>query len=84
MRTIFPNENDGATESRTDSAQSSTESEAQKVKFPKIIQHRRFEARIYGKTENYPFYRVAYKAAPPWNDGNDTNKRNDKMITTRS
>jgi integrase len=33
------------------------------VKFPKVIRHRRFEATIYGKGKNYPYYRLAYYAA---------------------
>ena len=34
-----------------------------KVKFPKVIRFRRVEATIYGKTENYPFYRLVYYVA---------------------
>lgn len=33
------------------------------MKFPKVIKHRRFEATIYGKGKNYPYYRVAIYAA---------------------
>jgi integrase len=33
------------------------------MRFPKIIKHRRFEATIYGKSENYAYYRVAYRVA---------------------
>ncbi|MEK7781411.1 MAG: hypothetical protein AAB370_07915 [Verrucomicrobiota bacterium] len=47
---------------RTISAQNSAEI-AVKVKFPKIIRHRRIEATIYGKTPNYSFYRLAYYVA---------------------
>ena len=33
------------------------------MKFPQIIRHRRAEAKIYGKTDNYAFYRVGYYLA---------------------
>ncbi len=33
------------------------------MRFPKAIRFRRVEATIYGKTENYPFYRLAYYVA---------------------
>jgi hypothetical protein len=33
------------------------------MRFPKVIKHRRFEATIYGKSENYDYYRVAYYTA---------------------
>jgi superoxide dismutase len=33
------------------------------VRFPKTIRHRRIEATIYGKSPNYPFYRLAYDVA---------------------
>jgi hypothetical protein len=33
------------------------------VRFPKIIRYRRIEATIYGKTKNYPFYRLVYYVA---------------------
>jgi integrase len=33
------------------------------VKFPKVIRHRKAEAKIYGKSKRYPFYRVAHYAA---------------------
>ncbi len=48
----------------TDPAQISEGSGARirKVKFPVTIEHRRFSAKIYGKSVAYPFYRVAYKA----------------------
>jgi len=29
------------------------------MRFPVIIRHRKAEAKIYGKSKNYPFYRVA-------------------------
>ncbi len=32
------------------------------MRFPKIIRHRKAEVTIYGKTKNYPFYRIAYRA----------------------
>ena len=33
------------------------------MKFPQVIKHRKFEARIYAKTADYPFYRLSYYAA---------------------
>ena len=33
------------------------------MRFPKVIRFRRVEATIYGKTANYPFYRLAYYVA---------------------
>jgi len=33
------------------------------VKFPQIIRHRKVEATIYGKSEHYPRYRLAYYVA---------------------
>ena len=45
-------ENEGFTESCTDSAQKTAE-EGRKVKFPQIIRHRRVEAKIYGKKPDY-------------------------------
>ena len=63
MRTIFPLKNEGFLDSRTDSAQILAESEAPKMKFPKIIRHRKAEVTIYGKKPNYPFYRIAYRVA---------------------
>ena len=45
--------------SRTDSAQKPPESGAKSMRFPVIIRHRKAEAKIYGKSKNYPFYRVA-------------------------
>lgn len=45
---------------RTDSAQETGESEA-KVKFPKVVRHRKAEVTIYGKKPNYPFYRLAWR-----------------------
>ena len=50
-------------ESRTDSAQQPAESQSRQVKFPQVIRHRRFEAKIYGKSHNYPFYRLSYYVA---------------------
>jgi hypothetical protein len=54
---------EGIGESRTDSAQKTAESETPKMKFPKVIRHRRSEVTIYGKKSNYPFYRIAYRVA---------------------
>jgi site-specific recombinase XerD len=53
----------GSGESRTDSAQILAESEIKKMRFPEIIKYRRFQATIYGKGKNYPYYRLAYYAA---------------------
>jgi len=59
----LPAEINGSTESRTDSAQKTAESETQKLRFPITVKHRKAEARICGKTKAYPFYRVcAYVA----------------------
>jgi len=44
---------------RTDGAQKPPESGAKSMRFPVIIRHRKAEAKIYGKSKNYPFYRVA-------------------------
>jgi hypothetical protein len=38
-------------------------SEPPKMKFPKVIRHRKAEVTIYGKKKNYPFYRIAYRVA---------------------
>ncbi len=62
MRTTFSLENDGSLDSRTDFAQILPESESPKMKFPKVIRHRKAEVTIYGKKKNYPFYRIAYRA----------------------
>ena len=50
----FPKENDGSTESRTDSAQKTAESESEgNVKFPKHLKQRgRTWATIYGKQKH--------------------------------
>lgn len=45
--------------SRTDPAQHSPRSRKSHVKFPVTIEHRKIEAKIYAKTESYPFYRVS-------------------------
>jgi hypothetical protein len=63
MRTTLYKGIEGSCNSRTVSAQFLAETEGRKMRFPKIIKHRRFEATIYGKTKNYPYYRVAYYAA---------------------
>ena len=62
MRTTFPLEIEGFLDSRTDSAQIVAESEPPKMKFPKVIRHRKAEVTIYGKKKNYAFYRIAYRA----------------------
>ena len=33
------------------------------MKFPQVIRHRKVEARIYGKSKCYPFYRLGYYVA---------------------
>ncbi len=62
-RTIFTEQIEESSESRTDSAQKTAESESRKVKFPQVIRHRRVEATIYGKSTHYPRYRLAYYVA---------------------
>src|SRR6266545_546213 len=57
----FTEENEGSELHRTDSAQIPAESESRKVKFPKVIRHRKAEVTIYGKRKSYPFYRLAYR-----------------------
>ncbi len=60
----FTAENESFDAARTVPAQNSEElgGRTRKVKFPLTIEHRRFLAKIYGKSVAYPFYRVAYKA----------------------
>jgi integrase len=60
--TTFIEENEGFSESRTDSAQHSAVS-ARKVKFPHIVHFRTLTATIYGKSAAYPFYRMAVRVA---------------------
>ena len=43
-------------------AQFSADLEGRKMRFQKTIKHRRFQATIYGKSQKYPYYRVAYYA----------------------
>ena len=62
MRTILFKEYKENCISRTNSAQFLTEFENRKMRFPKTIKHRRFEATIYGKSEKYAYYRLAYYA----------------------
>ncbi len=61
-RTIFSEQNEGFYCYRTDSAQIPSHNEP-KVKFPVTIRHRQAKATIYGRTEGYPFYRVACRVA---------------------
>ena len=61
--TNFSNENAGFLDSRTNPAQNPQESETPKMRFPRIIRHRKAEVTIYGKKKNYPFYRIAYRIA---------------------
>jgi integrase len=64
MRTTFPQKTEGVGESDTDLAQKPAESESAIVKFPKRLKHRgRVLATIYGKSCNYPRYRLAYYVA---------------------
>jgi integrase len=44
-------------------AQKPAESDRRKVKFPQVIRHRKVEATIYGKSPQYPRYRLAYYVA---------------------
>ena len=37
--------------------------EPPKIKFPKVIRHRKAGVTIYGKKPKYPFYRIAYRVA---------------------
>jgi integrase len=60
--TTFHCENECFENGRTDSAQLSTAS-PRKVKFPHIVRFRTLTATIYGRTANYPFYRLAVKVA---------------------
>ena len=62
MRTIIHKGIKDSCNSRTVYAQFLAETEGRKMRFPKIIKHRRFEATIYGKSKSYPYYRVAYYA----------------------
>ena len=62
MGTIFTEENDSSPSSRTDFAQNSAKPE-RKMKFPVRVKHRRAEVVIYGKTENYRYYRLVYRSA---------------------
>jgi len=60
---IFLNKNEVLVDSRTNPAQILAESEPPKMKFPKVIRHRKAEVTIYGKKANYAFYRIAYRVA---------------------
>jgi hypothetical protein len=59
--TTFTREIEGQLTSRTDSAQNS--GIFRKVKFPHPIRFRSFTAKIYGRSEAYPFYRLALRVA---------------------
>ena len=63
MRTSFPQEIEGCGNVRTDSAQILAESEIKKMRFPKVIEHRGFKVKIYGKTPKNPCYRLDYRSA---------------------
>ena len=58
----FIEENEGFSESRTDPAQHSAAS-TRKVKFPHTVGFRKLTATIYGRSEAYPFYRMAVRVA---------------------
>ena len=62
MRTTFPEEIGEFDPCRTNPAQNAPESQAPKMRFPKVIRYRKAEVTIYGKKKNYPFYRIAYRA----------------------
>jgi len=47
MRTTFPEENEGILDSRTKPAQIPPESELPKMKFPKVIRHRKADDRVH-------------------------------------
>ena len=63
MGTTFIKEIKCFLDSRTDPAQILPASDAPKMKFPKVIRHRKAEVTIYSKKPNYPFYRIAYRIA---------------------
>jgi hypothetical protein len=52
---IFPKEIEGFLDSRTNLAPILAESEVPKMKFRKVIRHRKTEVIIHGKKPNYPF-----------------------------
>ena len=62
MGTTFTREIEGLLDSRTDSAQLSAGS-PHKLRFPHTIRFRTLTAKIYGKSANYPFYRLALRVA---------------------
>lgn len=63
LSATFTEESSKSAESRTDSAQKAAESGKRKMKFPQLVKHRKIEARIYGKSADYPFYRLSYYVA---------------------
>ncbi len=63
MRTNNPQKTEGCSKVRTDSAQILAESEIKKMRFPKVIEHRGFKVKIYGKTPKNPSYRLDYRSA---------------------
>jgi len=63
MRTSFPQEIGGCCKVSTDSAHILAESEIKKMRFPKVIEHRGFKVKIYGKTPQNPYYRLNYQSA---------------------
>jgi len=58
MRTTISSEIASCPVYRTDSAQES-EAKRSDSRFPVAIKHRQAIVKIYRKTENYPFYRIA-------------------------
>lgn len=60
--TTFPQEIEGSAQPDTETTQKTAESEAKPMRFPKIIRHRKAEVTIYGKSENYPAYRIVWRA----------------------
>jgi hypothetical protein len=44
-------------------AQNPAKSETPKMRFPKVIRHRKAEVAICGKKPNYSFHRIAYRVA---------------------
>ena len=63
LSATFIEENERLEKADTDLAQKPAESGKRKVKFPQVIKHRKAEATIYGKSAQYPRYRLAYYVA---------------------
>jgi hypothetical protein len=81
MRTTFYKGIEGSCNSRTVSAQFLAETEGRKMRFPKIINHRRFEATIYGKSENTLI--TASPITPPENGAPSISRHSAKLESKR-